>query len=50
MVSGTATLTNASGTALYSASTPITIEAYAVQADGFSTAALAWAAAPTTWN
>ncbi len=50
MVSGTAVLTDAEGNALYSADTPITIDAYAVQADGFSTAALAWAAAPATWN
>lgn len=28
----------------------ITITAYAVQADGFDTAAAAWAAAPATWN
>lgn len=28
----------------------ITIEAYAIQADGFGTAADAWTAAPTSWN
>ena len=28
----------------------ITIDAYAVQADGFANAAAAWEAAPTTWN
>ena len=27
----------------------ISVDAYAVQADGFTTAAAAWAAAPTTW-
>lgn len=28
----------------------ITVQAYAVQADGFATAAAAWAAAPCTWD
>lgn len=28
----------------------ISVDAYAVQADGFADAAAAWAAAPTTWN
>lgn len=28
----------------------ISVDAYAVQADGFDSAAAAWAAAPTTWN
>lgn len=37
-------------TALYSADTPITIIGYAVQADGFNSAAEAWEAAPATWN
>lgn len=32
------------------ASANITIDAYAVQADGFDTAAEAWAAAPATWG
>ncbi len=29
---------------------PITIQAYAIQADGFETAAAAWTAAPATWG
>lgn len=32
------------------ANAAITIDAYAIQADGFTTAAAAWAAAPTTWT
>ena len=32
------------------AGTSITIDAYAVQADGFDSAAAAWAAAPSSWN
>ncbi|MDY4809585.1 MAG: hypothetical protein SO205_05845 [Bulleidia sp.] len=32
------------------ANAEITITSYAVQADGFDTAAAAWASAPTTWN
>ena len=28
----------------------ITVQAYAIQADGFDTAAEAWAAAPATWG
>ena len=28
----------------------ITVQAYAIQADGFGTAAAAWAAAPSNWT
>ena len=43
------TLTDAAEVAKY-ASAKITIDAYAVQADGFSTAAEAWADASTDWG
>lgn len=47
-VAGNAVLTNADGSAKYSANTPITVQAYAVQADNFGNAAAAWTAAPCT--
>ena len=47
-VAGNAVLTNADGSAKYSANTPITVQAYAVQADNFGNAAAAYAAAPCT--
>lgn len=34
----------------FNADSYITVEAYAIQADGFTTAAAAWAAAPATWT
>lgn len=43
------TLTNSATVESY-ANASITITAYAVQADGFNTAAAAWTAAPATWN
>lgn len=50
MVKGNAVLTDEDGNALYSTNTPITIDAYAVQADGFDTAEEAWDKAPTEWT
>lgn len=50
-VAGDAVLTNQDGTAKYSANTPITVQAYAVQADGFTDALDAWSdAALADWQ
>ena len=48
-IDGNAVLTDENGEFLY-ADKEITIDAYAIQADGFGSAAEAWAAAPSTWE
>ncbi len=42
-------ITGTADVAAYNSKT-ITVQAYAIQADGFNTAADAWAAAPATWD